>query len=294
MNDATGNQIDVIPSGYALGADIAGVSLQSRLDDETFSQIEAAWHTHSVLRFRGQALNDDALAEFSRRFGALDMAPLTPNGTPYIPDRPEITVLSNIVTEGRALGALGNSELVWHQDMSYNDLPPKASLLYGIEVPKEGGETEFYSLYSAYDALPDDLAKRIENVFCKHDATRTSSGELRHGYLESYSNEDRPGAVHPLVVRHPATGRKALYLGRRPNAWIVGMPDKDSDALLDELWAHIHAHDFVWTQEWQAGDLVIWDNRCTLHRRSQLDPSTRRYMHRTQVQDEVRPVAGWH
>lgn len=293
MTKAAINKVEVIPSGYALGGDIVGVNLQDDLDDDTFAQIEDAWHAHSVLRFRGQKLDDDALARFSNRFGALDMAPLTPNGSPYIPERPEITVLSNIVSDGRAVGALGNSELVWHQDMSYNDLPPKASLLYGIEVPEEGGETEFYSLYAAYDALPNDLAKRIENVFCKHDATRTSSGELRHGYQESYSNEDRPGAVHPLVVRHPASGRKALYLGRRPNAWIVGMSDADSDALLDELWAHIHAHDFIWTQQWQVGDLVIWDNRCALHRRNQLDPSTRRYMHRTQVQDQARPVAGW-
>ncbi len=289
----TSRFVDVVPSGAALGADIVGINLQKDMSDEAFAQIEDAWHTHSVLRFRGQKLDDDALAAFSRRFGVLDMSPVTPTGKPYIEERPEITVLSNIVVDGKPQGALGNSELVWHQDMSYNDLPPKASLLYGIEVPDEGGETEFYSLYAAYDALPSDLAKRIENVFCKHDATRTSSGELRHGYEEAYSNEDRPGAVHPLVVRHPASGRKALYLGRRPNAWIVGLSDEESDALLNELWAHIDNHDFVWTQHWQVGDLVIWDNRCALHRRNQLDPTTRRLMHRTQVRDEARPVAGW-
>jgi len=293
MTNTGVKNVDVVPSGAALGADIVGINLQTDVDDKVFSQIEDAWHAHSVLRFRGQELDDDALTAFSRRFGTLDLAPVTRSGKPYILERPEITVLSNIVTDGRALGALGNSELVWHQDMSYNELPPKASLLYGIEVPEEGGETEFYSLYESYDALPADFAKRVENVFCKHDATRTSSGELRHGYNESYSNEDRPGAVHPLVVRHPASGRKALYLGRRPNAWIVGLSDAESDALLDELWAHVHNHNFVWTQQWQVGDLVIWDNRCALHRRNQLDPSTRRYMHRTQVQDDARPVAGW-
>ena len=285
--------IQVLPSGAALGADIVGVDLRADIDEKTFSQIEDAWHQHSVLRFRGQQLDDDALAAFSRRFGVLDMAPVGRDGTPYMPSRPEIVVLSNIVVDGKAVGALGNSELVWHQDMSYNDLPPKASLLYGIEVPEAGGETQFYSLYEAYNALPAALAERIEGVYCKHDATRNSSGELRHGYQEAYSKEERPGAVHPLVVRHPASGRNALYLGRRPNAWIVGMSDADSDALLDELWSHIEGHDFVWTQQWQPGDLVIWDNRCALHRRNQLDPSTRRLMHRTQVRDEARPVAGW-
>lgn len=293
MTASTTRPIEVLPSGAALGADIVGVDLQNKLSDAIFSEIETAWHRHSVLRFRGQHLDDDALTAFSARFGILDMAPVTKSGTPYIPDRPEITVLSNVVVDGIPIGALGNSELVWHQDMSYNPLPPKASLLYGIEVPPHGGDTQFYSLYEAFDALPPALAKRIEGVYCKHDATRTSSGELRHGYAENYSNEDRPGAVHPLVVRHPASGRKALYLGRRPNAWIVGLSDADSDALLNELWAHIDHHDFVWTQQWQAGDLVIWDNRCALHRRNQLDPSTRRLMHRTQVRDDAPPAAVW-
>lgn len=167
----------------------------------------------------------------------------------------------------------------------------EASLLYGVKVPESGGDTSFYSLYHAYDALPQALARRIEALTCKHDATRTSAGTLRAGYEESYSNEERPGAVHPLVIRHPATGRKALYLGRRPNAWIVGLSDAESDALLDEIWAHIESHDFTWTQAWQPGDLVIWDNRCTLHRRDQLDPAMRRLMHRTQVGDVARPIA---
>ena len=293
MSDANTNTVTVVPSGAALGADIVDLNVKTDIDDAVFAQVLDAWHKHSVLRFRGQELDDDALCDFSRRFGVLDMAPTGRGGTPFDLERPEITILSNIVVDGKALGALGNSELVWHQDMSYNDLPPKASLLYGIEVPELGGETFFYSLYAAYEALPADLAQRIEGLFCKHDATRNSSGELRHGYDEDYSNEDRPGAVHPLVVRHPGSGRKALYLGRRPNAWIVGLSDAESDALLDELWAHIHNHDFSWSQDWQAGDLVIWDNRCTLHRRNQLDSSMRRMMHRTQVRDEARPVAAW-
>ncbi len=293
MSEQIDRKIDVVPSGAALGADIVGLNVKTDVDDGVFRQILDAWYAHSVLRFRGQDLDDDALAEFSRRFGVLDMAPTGRGGTPFDLTRPEITILSNIVVDGKPLGALGNSELVWHQDMSYNDLPPKASLLYGIEVPDEGGETLFYSLYKAYEALPVELAQRIEGLSCKHDATRNSSGELRHGYEESYSNEERPGAIHPLVIRHPGSGRKALYLGRRPNAWIVGLSDRESEELLDQLWSHIEQHDFSWEQNWKAGDLVIWDNRCTLHRRNRLDPSSRRMMHRTQVQDEARPVSAW-
>jgi len=291
MSSVVARGIEVVPSGAALGADIVGVDLRQRLDDVVFADIEAAWHQHCVLRFRGQALDDDLLTAFSRRFGELDMAPVTSAKRPYNPDRPEITVLSNVVVDGKAMGALGNSELVWHQDMSYNEVPPKASLLYGVEVPEVGGDTQFYSLYEAYNSLPADLAKRIEGAYCKHDATRTSAGDLRQGFEASYSNEERPGAVHPLVVCHPASRRKSLYLGRRPNAWIVGMSEADSAALLDALWAHIDNHDFAWTQQWQPGDLVIWDNRCVLHRRQQLDPSRRRHMHRTQVRDTASPVA---
>ncbi len=287
----TGSTIEVVPSGAALGADIVGLNVRADVNEAIFEQILEAWYEHSVLRFRGQDLDDDALAEFSQRFGVLDMAPTGRGGTPFDPSRPEITILSNIVVDGKPAGALGNSELVWHQDMSYNDLPPKASLLYGIEVPEEGGETLFYSLYRAYETLPENLATLIDGLSCKHDATRNSSGELRHGYEESYSNADRPGAIHPLVIRHPGSGRKALYLGRRPNAWIVGLSDAESDQLLDDLWGHIESHDYSWAQLWQRGDLVIWDNRCTLHRRNQLNPSMRRMMHRTQVRDEARPVA---
>lgn len=283
--------IEIKPSGAALGADVVGIDIKAGISDDDFKAIYRAWNDHLVLRIRGQQLDDEALAEFSRRFGELDDAPKRPENVPYHPSRKEITVLSNIVEGGKPIGGLGNSELVWHQDMSYNELPPKASLLYGIETPATGGDTSFYNLYAAYETLPEALKARIAGLSCKHDATRNSAGELRAGVAESYSNEDRPGAVHPLVVRHGDTGRTALYLGRRPNAWIVGLSDADSDALLDELWAHINNGPHHWSQQWQPGDLVIWDNRCTLHRRGELDPSQRRLMHRTQVRDEARPVA---
>jgi taurine dioxygenase len=288
---ATSHAITVRPTGGPLGADIVGLDLRNDLDDGVFRQIYKAWNDHLVLRFRGQTLDDDQLAAFSRRFGELDKAPIAAKDGPLARHRDDVAVISNILEGGKPIGGLGNSELVWHQDMSYNALPPKASLLYGVETPAIGGETFFYNLYDAYATLAPDLKARIAGRSCKHDATRNSSGQLRHGYKESYANADRPGAIHPLVVKHPETGRPALYLGRRPNAWIVGLPDAESDALLDALWAHIDHGTAHWAQAWQPGDLVIWDNRCTLHRRNQLDPSLRRLMHRTQVRDTTRPVA---
>lgn len=283
--------IEVVSTGAALGADIRGLDLSADIDEATFRAVYRAWNDHLVLRFRGARLDDDRLVAFSRRFGDLDMAPIGAKDSPFSRGRPEIAVISNIVVEGKAVGSLGNSELVWHQDMSYNELPPKASLLYGVETPASGGETFFYNLYKAYETMPERLRTRVQGLSCKHDATRNSSGQLRTGYEERYSHEDRPGAIHPLVVRHPESGRLSLYLGRRPNAWIIGLSDRESDALLDEIWAHVETGPFVWAQEWQAGDLVIWDNRCTLHRRNTLDPALRRLMHRTQVRDSARPVA---
>jgi len=283
--------ITVTPSGAALGADVSGIDLGTDITAGEFQDILDAWHKHQVLRFRGQNLDDTSLVRFSSNFGVLDNAPKRPTGQPDYTAEPKIAVISNIVENNVPVGGLGNSELVWHQDMSYNDLPPKASLLYGIEVPAQGGDTLFYSLYAALESLPANLRARIEGKSCKHDATKNSAGQLRAGMRADYSNEERPGAVHPLIARHPDTGRDALYLGRRPNAWIVGLSDDESDALLDELWAHIENGEHKWSQQWQAGDVVIWDNRCALHKRGQLDPATRRRMHRTQVQGEARPAA---
>lgn len=287
----TAARIEVVPTGASLGADIRGLDLSRDIDEATFGAVYKAWNDHLVLRFRGLELDDDRLVAFSRRFGDLDMAPIGAKDSPFSRHRPEIAVISNIVVDGKAIGGLGNSELVWHQDMSYNELPPKASLLYGVETPPIGGETFFYNLYKAYETLPERLKSRIKDLSCKHDATRNSSGQLRQGFDEQYANADRPGAIHPLVVRHPETGKPSLYLGRRPNAWVVGLSDAESDALLDEIWAHVQNGPFSWAQQWRRGDLVIWDNRCTLHRRNTLDPSLRRLMHRTQVRDSARPVA---
>ena len=228
---------------------------------------------------------------FSRYFGSLDKAPTRPVNGSYHPSREEIAVISNIVQGGVPIGGLGNSELVWHQDMTYKDLPPKASILYGLTTPASGGDTHFYNLNRAYKTLPDALREKIKGRSCKHDATRNSAGQLRAGFDENYDNESRPGAIHPLVIKHHATGKESLYVGRRPNAWIVGLSDKESDQLLDDIWQHIENGPHHWAQQWQPKDIVIWDNRYTLHMRGDLDPAHDRLMHRTQIQDDAAPAA---
>lgn len=278
------NSLKVVPSGGGVAADVEGVDLSKPLDGGTVAAIMAAWHEHGVLRFRDQDLSDPDLIAFSRHFGTLDKAPITTVDVPEASRYPEVTVISNVVVDGTPIGSLGSYESEWHTDMSYIDHPPKMSCLFALEVPPSGGDTGFVSMYAAHDALPPDLRKAVEGKSCKHDASRNSAGQLRRGFSEVDDPRDAPGAVHPLVIRHPETGRPALFLGRRRNAYVMGLPLDESEDLLDRLWAHATRPEFGWTQVWRKGDLILWDNRCTMHRRDAFDPAARRVMHRTQVQ----------
>ena len=196
---------------------------------------------------------------------------------------PEIYVVSNVIENGEPIGSLGAGEAVWHTDMSYIENPPKASILYALEVPPEGGNTYFCSMYRAYDCLPDEIKHRIAGLSLKHDATYNSGGYVRQGTAATDDPVHSPGNDHPLVCTHPETGRRLLYLGRRRNAYIRGLPLSESEALLDELWSYAADEAFAWRTVWQVGDLVLWDNRCTMHRRDGFDDSSRRIMHRTQI-----------
>jgi taurine dioxygenase len=295
---AARQRVDVRPTGAALGADIEGVDLSQPLDPAVLAAIKQAWAEHLVLRFRGQRLDDDQLMRFSAQFGDLDRAPVIAAARVRVPgeDRwvdaderrgnPYVSVISNIIENGVAIGALGAYEAIWHTDMSYNPEPPMASALYALEVPPKGGDTGFANMYLAYETLPDALRRRIQGRYCRHDSSYNSAGELRRGFAEVTDPRQAPGADHPIVRTHPVTGKKALFLGRRRNAYLHGLDLAESEALLDELWAHASRPEFAWYQQWRVGDLVMWDNRCTLHRREEFDPNTRRLMHRTQIKGD--------
>ena len=166
-----------------------------------------------------------------------------------------------------------------------NETPPPASLLLGIEIPKQGGDTHFANQYAALEALPNELRKKIETLTVKHNAAHTSVGKLRPGFEAFDDPREAPGAIHPMIRTHNESGRPALYLGRREWAYIPGMSVTQSDALLDELWAYVAIKENTWTQKWQPLDLIIWDNRCVMHRRDGFDQNSRRYMRRCQVLD---------
>jgi taurine dioxygenase len=272
----------IVPTGAALGACVEGVDLR-RLDTDTFSLIHQAWLDHEVLLFREQSLTGEDLLAFSRRFGALDEAPVQESGRRFVEGHPEIYVVSNVVEQGVPIGSLGAGEAVWHTDMSYLPDPPKASVLYAIEVPAYGGDTSFCSMSAAWVQLPEDLRGRIAGLRVKHDGTYNSGGYVRQGVTPTGDPRSSPGTLHPLVSVHAETGRPGLYLGRRRNAYIEGLPLGESEALLDEIWAEATRSSLTWTHQWRVGDLVLWDNRCTMHRRDGFDPTARRVMHRTQI-----------
>jgi taurine dioxygenase len=280
----------VIPSGKALGAEVQGVDLRT-IDARDFSTIYQAWLDHSVLLIRGQKLTDEELIAFSDRFGDLDWAPIQESGRRFVEGHPEIYVVSNVMENGQPIGSLGAGEATWHTDMSYLQDPPKASILYALEVPPSGGNTYFNSMYRAYEFLPAAIKKRIEGRQLKHDGTYNSGGYVRQGVTAVDDPVSSPGTYHPLVCTHPETKRRVLYLGRRRNAYIEGLSLSESESLLDELWAHANREELEWHNEWRIGDLVLWDNRCTMHRRDPFDADSRRVMHRTQIKGETRPSA---
>jgi len=283
--------LTIKPVTQAVGAVISGVDL-SRLSDAEFAQIESAWNRHSALLFRDQHLSDDDLLAFSRRFGELDPPPVQEHGRQSPEGYPDIYVVSNVLdAKGAPIGALGAGEAVWHTDMSYLTTPPDASMLYSLEVPPSGGNTWVLGMQAAWSTLPEALKAKVRGRRIKHDGTYNSGGFLRKGVTPSDDPHTAPGAWHPAVLRHPVTGAPSLFLGRRRNSFVEGLSQSESDALLDALWAHIERPDLRYEHVWRVGDLLLWDNRSTMHRRDPFDNATRRVMHRTQIKGKAAPGA---
>ena len=282
--------ITVTPTGAALGAEVRGVDLR-QVDDADFAAIHRAWLDHLVLLFRGQELNDDDLIAFSRRFGELDLAPVQENGRRFVDGHPEIYVVSNVIENGVAIGSLGAGEAVWHTDMSYLEDPPKASMLYAIEVPPAGGNTGFTNMYRAYEELPEALKRRLAGLRVKHDGTYNSGGYVRRGCRRRTIRGRRRGRIIRSSARIRRRGGRLCIWDGGATRMSRGCALAESEALLDELWGYATREELSWYNTWRVGDLVLWDNRCTMHRRDPFDAASRRIMHRTQIKGEARPAA---
>lgn len=272
--------VEVIPFKAQIGAEVRYGDVRS-LDDASFKAVHRAFLDNLVLLIRGQKLNDDELVDFGRRFGEpTAAAPVHVGQKPR--ERPEIAIISNVIENGMAIGGLGDGEAVWHSDSSFTPVPPSLSILHAIEIPPSGGDTGFSNMYRALETLPDTLRARIADKTIKNDLRYTSGGQLRPGYTGKEDIRTAPGPSHPIIRKHEDTGHHALYLGRRPYSYINGLPLEESEALLEEIWAHATKPEFAWSHQWRLGDVLIWDNRCAMHRRDAFDPKSRRIMHRTQ------------
>jgi len=269
--------LNITPLSPRFGAEIHELDLERDLNDESFAEILAAWRKHQVLLFRDQSVGDSKLLNFAKRFGVLDPAPYFDTKTSSPSGYPEISVVSNVIENGEPIGNLSNYELAWHSDMTYKEDPPVGCILHAWEAPEDEGATWFNSLRNALADLPRDLYDRIKDLKSFHDKRVTSAGTVRHGVEGSF------GTFHPFLIRHPSWNEEVLLLGRRTNAVVEGLEAAASDALLDEIWAHVNQPKYTLAHSWKPGDVVIWDNLLTLHRRDAFAASARRILHRAQI-----------
>lgn len=280
------------PVQKSFGARISGVKADE-IDAAAFREIKQIWHEHhGLMVFPGQNISEAGLLKFSRLLGELDPPPNQENGRQYVPGFPEIYVVSNIKdANGAPIGALGDGEASWHTDMSYEVSPPLASMLLSREIPSTGGSTWFCDMVAACAALPPVLRQRLEGMQVKHDGTYNSGGYLRKGVEATDDPVAAPGRLHPAIVRIPESGHAALYLGRRRMAYFAGLSREESETFLDEVWSYAIDERHVYKHQWALNDLVVWDNRTTMHRRDPFPAHERRLMHRTQIKSAAAPVA---
>jgi taurine dioxygenase len=282
---ATMSAVRIEPLSPTIGAEVQGVDLAQALDDHGYTTIRAAFHRHLLLRFPAQRLSETEQIAFSRRFGELQVHVLDQYRHPQ---HPEVYVLSNVDREtGRTIGHHPDKgTLAWHSDLSFQRRPALATILYGIETPSVGGETQFADMISAYEALDAAMKHRLDGMRAVHDldVSRRRMGEPP---MTPEQRRRAPPVSHPVVRTHPDTGRKALYVSGHVSH-IEGLPDLESASLVERLMAHATLPRFVYSYRWRQGDVVMWDNRCTMHRATAYDTSgERRVIHRTVVISDV-------
>lgn len=269
----------------ALGAEVVGLDLAESMDDETFQAIRDAWMKHLVLAFPNQTLSEEQQITFSQRFGALEE-----HHQDIIKSRssPQIFRVSNVNDEGNMMSSddpsIAQISLAqrWHTDSSYRAVPSMGSILHGIEVTKEGGETCFSNMYMVYDALDRDTKRRVTGCRARHDFGHLTKLAPVKPLTES-ERQAMPPVWQPMVRKHPWTGRPSLFISPIYNDAIEGMNDDEAAELLTELTEFAGREEFVYRHRWTQGDVVMWDNRCTMHRVTPYDLNLRRVMHRNTV-----------
>lgn len=275
------------PLSDVLGAEISGIDVRD-LDDAGFGALRDVFHDSLVLVVKDQDLSPAEQTDFARRFGEIQYH-ISPEY--LMPDQPEVMILSNEVEDGRNVG-IPDAGSDWHSDHSYVDRPTGYTMLFALKVPQDGGDTEWTNMIAAYEALPEDMKQRLDGLVGIHSFNRMRNPRMtvsaRHGDGQDYYKRSPPDAFHPIVRTHPATGRKALYISPRFTIGIRDMADAAAQSLLDELFAHIADRRFVYRHRWTEGDLLMWDNRTTIHLATGGVPEGQaRRLHRTTVLGEI-------
>jgi len=266
-------------SAPALGARVTGLDLRQAIDDGTAQFLRDAFAEHAVLCVSDQKITPRDHAAFARLFGRVDSDATRLQENPdETSSRRGVMLVSNIKKDGVPIGVLPEGEMHFHSDGSHRETPYRATTLFAIKVPSRGGDTLFASMAAAFEALPVDLRDRLDGLNAHHvfNYNRTTREEMR---------EDAPVVVHPLVRTHPDNGRKSLYLSRLMTRDIVGMDRQESDDLLEFLFDHCEQPEFVYAHKWTPGDLVIWDNRCVNHARTDFPPEEPRLLRRYTVSE---------
>jgi alpha-ketoglutarate-dependent taurine dioxygenase len=261
-------------------------------DRQMIGEARALWVKYPVLRFRKARMSDAEQIAFTKALGPIFLSRQVRHG--QHDSFSEILVIANKKrADGTPAGELGDGEVMWHTDHWWIEVPPSAALLRALEVPPSGGNTYFANMYAAYAGLPESTKARMHGLQIRHQDVLDSYGDLRKDRQRPTSDDfaSWPGVNHPIVRRHGDSGKPCLYVGAgRKWQAILGMRQEEASELLDEVWHHALRPEYQWYQEWQVDDMIMWDNRCLMHRRDQFDPSSTRLMHRTTVEGE-RPVA---
>jgi taurine dioxygenase len=265
------------PLSPALGAEVLGVDLRDPIDEALKQKLLDAWHQHLVLLLRNQTLDEDAQVRFAEAFGTLAK---TTSGRAFSVKHPSVMLVSNIREDGKPIGALPDGEMHFHTDQCHQATPAKATMLYALEVPSQGGNTLFANAYKAYETLPADVRARITGRRALNAYTTDTT-------LRSAAYDDAKSSYwHPVVRTHPATGRKALYVNRLMTREIEGLPREESESILQTLFDHQEQPEFVYEHVWRPGDILMWDNRCTLHARTDFSAAERRLLRRVTILGE--------
>jgi taurine dioxygenase len=283
---AAAARFEVVPLNRYIGAEIRGIDLRQKPGEETVRAIYQAWLDHVVLVFPQQTLSQEDLLRATSFFGEIGTLSRPPKYFPkgYSQLLPGIMMISNIRENDEPIGALPDGEMMFHHDMIHAEVPSKATLLYAVEIPSTGGNTLFASGYAAYDTLDPAIRKRLEGKKALH----------HYNYGSTIKGDDRgteafAECVHPVFRTHEDTGKKAIYVNRLMTVKVLDTPEDESERLLNAVLNHAEQREFVYEHVWRVGDLLLWDNRCSSHARTDFPSTERRLMLRTTVQGRERP-----